>query len=259
MAKISVLDAAQEIDLHPQEFLKKLKELGIYADDVQATIDEDALPRVRALLREEKKREKEQAGFVESRIGTTVIRRRSRPRKRKSAEEVAAEEAEAPPEAEETEEAETGEETVAEPEEPEELPLAAAEEPAPEPPAETLAPRGEVSEEQTMVMSRGRRSVRVLDLRGRTPEPARVVARPPAPSAPARPARPAARPARPGGVPGRNNRRRHRRPMRPGPGPPRPARRGNQPRARIRIAAQIERAGAARDAHGIAAPPPQGF
>ncbi len=76
MAKITVVDAASKLKQEPAVFLSKLKELGIFVDDEQSTIDTDILPRVRILLKEEK--DKESGGYTERRVGSTVIRRRVR-------------------------------------------------------------------------------------------------------------------------------------------------------------------------------------
>ncbi len=75
MSKISVAEAAKKLNLDPYFLLPKLRELGIYADDVQATIDQKYIPRVRDLLKIED-RDRGQ-NYEERRVGTTVIRRRA--------------------------------------------------------------------------------------------------------------------------------------------------------------------------------------
>ncbi len=74
MAKISVVDAADKLKQDPSVFLVRLKDLGIFVDDMQSMIDTGILPRVRTLLKKEK--EKEGGGYSERRLGKTVIRRR---------------------------------------------------------------------------------------------------------------------------------------------------------------------------------------
>ena len=85
MAKISVADAANKAKLNPDEFLKKLKEFGIYAEDKQSTFDSSKLAQVLSLLKQEDRPGVEK---VEKRISSGVMRRRRSPKKKEAKPEV---------------------------------------------------------------------------------------------------------------------------------------------------------------------------
>ena len=78
MVKISVVEAAKKARMEPEEFLKKLKEFGIYVEDVQSTFDSTKLPQVISLLKTE---EKPSVRKVEKRISSQLVRRRSKKKK----------------------------------------------------------------------------------------------------------------------------------------------------------------------------------
>lgn len=80
MPKISVVDAAKKAKLHPEEFLIKLKEFGIYAEDVQSTFDASKLRQVLSLMKQEDKPVEEKKD--ETRVSSGVVRRRRRPKKK---------------------------------------------------------------------------------------------------------------------------------------------------------------------------------
>lgn len=82
MAKISVADAAKKLKIEPAEFLKKLKEFGIFADDLLSTFDASSLERVKTLLATS---DKPGVSKVEKRISVGVVRRRRRPKSKDAA------------------------------------------------------------------------------------------------------------------------------------------------------------------------------
>ncbi|MBZ0270742.1 hypothetical protein K8I61_01805, partial [bacterium] len=190
MAKITVFEAAKRLEIEPSEFQKKLRELGINAEDFQATIDTGDLPRVQALMNDEGG-EGDKA-FTERRVGTTVIRRRARRGQPADEPEEAIETTAAAEEAEESAEA-----SDVSREQPAPPPLVVAEEApmteeapaaAPAPPAAESEDADKVTDSTTMMRRQpaergGGSRPKVLSLRGRTPEPAKVVARPARPVA----------------------------------------------------------------------------
>ncbi len=192
MSKISVAEAAKKLNLDPYFLLPKLRELGIYADDVQATIDLKYIPRVRDLLKIED-RDRGQ-NYEERRVGTTVIRRRSP--SRGAAEEPAKDSDETT--GFEVARADAPVVTPAEPElhvadaavlevvlEDDAQPVQAEAVGQPTPPEHAsaqehesdVAPDDAVDEDNARVQRPNRR----VSLRGVTPAPARVISRPVAP------------------------------------------------------------------------------
>lgn len=213
MTKISVVDAAKKLNLDPDVFLRKLKEWGVFADDVQATIDMKYLPKFREMLKTEER--DRGAQYVESRTeargGTTVIRRTRSSERRagrdKQEETVPVEESSpTPPALEETEptavepialETETVVETSVESEESVEIVEEDGDDVEPEvQEAETLAASSVESAQEAQAAAEDEpvdeentriRRPRKVTLRGVTPTPARVISRPVAPVAPAIP------------------------------------------------------------------------
>ena len=80
MVKITVVDAAKKANMEPSEFLKKLKEFGIFVEDVQSAFDATKLPQVITLLETADKPSEEK---VEKRISSRLVRRRRPPKKAK--------------------------------------------------------------------------------------------------------------------------------------------------------------------------------
>ncbi|MCL4235139.1 MAG: translation initiation factor IF-2, partial [Deltaproteobacteria bacterium] len=193
-----VAEAAKKLNLDPYFLLPKLRELGIYADDVQATIDLKYIPRVRDLLKTEE-RDRGQ-NYEERRVGTTVIRRRApvrskggdaapgpagEPAHAEAAQEETPVRAMSVPVVEAVEVAATGEDhdEVAQRVQVDvavEAPV--AESPAVAEPGAS-APEGVAESDDAVDEDNARiqRGPRRLSLRGVTPAPARVISRPVAP------------------------------------------------------------------------------
>jgi translation initiation factor IF-2 len=79
MAKISVVEAARKLETEPEEFLKKLKEFGIYVEDIQSTFDTGMFTQVRQLM---ETTETPPANKTEKRISAGIVRRRRRSKSR---------------------------------------------------------------------------------------------------------------------------------------------------------------------------------